>query len=109
MEYQNISPINREEAEKIFNSKDAEKICDAMVSVAFFEPNWKWAQDKFLSFLSNNDPLISGLAATCLGHLARIHRQIEKNKVVEALKDRLKDKRIAGRIEDALSDINIFT
>jgi hypothetical protein len=78
-----------------------------MVSVAFFEQDWKWAQEKFLAFLDNKDPRISGLAATCLGHIARIQRKIDKT-VIEELKKHLSNKQISGRVEDALSDIQMF-
>ena len=106
--YENIIPINKQEAELAFSSTDVEKICNAMVSIAFFEQDWKWAQDKFLSFLENSNSVVSGLAATCLGHLARIHRNLEKVKVVEALRTQLKNPDIAGRIHDALADIQQF-
>ena len=57
----------------------------------------------------NDNPDISGLAAICLGHLARIHGQFEKDKVIPILRSRLNDTAIAGRIEDALDDIKMFT
>ena len=109
MNYQNIFPIDKASAEKIFSSNDADKICYTMVAVAFHEQDWKWAQDKFLYFLTNDNPEISGLAATCLGHVARIHRQIEKERVIPLLRSRLNDAKIGGLIEDALSDIEMFT
>jgi len=109
MDYQHIFPIDKIAAERKFASNDVDEICYAMISVALHEDDWKWAQDKCLHFLMNDNPEISGLAATCLGHIARIHRQIEKDKVIPMLLNRLKDENIGGRIEDALSDIEIFT
>ncbi|HTE12002.1 MAG TPA: hypothetical protein VK645_13555 [Chitinophagaceae bacterium] len=106
--YENIQPVNKNAAEVIFSSGDTNDICHAMVSLAFHEQDWKWAQDKFLILLFNENSDISGLAAVCLGHLARIHRQLEKDKVVAALNTRLDDEKIAGQIRDALDDINIF-
>ena len=105
----NIFPIDKDSAEKIFLSNNAEKICHAMVAIALHEQDWKWVQDKCLYFLTNDNPEISGLAATCLGHIARIHRQIEKDKVIPLLRSRLNNPDIAGQIEDALSDIAMFT
>jgi len=107
--YQNIFPIDKASAENIFSSNDVEKICYAMVAIAFHEQDWKWVQDKCLHFLTSANPQISGLAATCLGHIARIHGQIEKGKVIPLLQSRLSNTNIAGRIEDALSDIEMFT
>ena len=51
----------------------------------------------------NENPEISGLAATRLGHIPRTHKQIEKDKVIPLLRSRLNDANIAGLIEDALS------
>ncbi|MBD5199729.1 MAG: hypothetical protein HDS83_04995 [Bacteroidales bacterium] len=72
--------------------------------------DWKWKQDLCIEIAkSMKNPDLCGLAVTCLGHIARIHNKIEKNKVVQEL-DSIKDKTyISCRIEDALDDINMFT
>jgi len=106
--YTEVVPIAKSEAEQIFASDQADNICDAMVGIAFFEQDWKWAQDKCLSFLESTNTDVSRLAATCLGHIARIHHKIEK-KVIAALRSRLNDANIAGQVEDALDDIEQFT
>jgi len=56
-------------------SKDKNIMCDALVGIAFCEEDWQWAQNKFMEYLENNDPVLKGLAATCLGHIARIHEK----------------------------------
>lgn len=109
MEYHNVLPLDKDSAQKIFASNDVDRICDAMVVIAFHEPDWKWVQDICLTFFMSDDPAVSGLAATCLGHVARIHGQLEKEKVLPLLYSRLSDPQIAGRIEDALDDIEMFT
>lgn len=108
MKYQDILPINRYEAEEAFASNNVERICYSMVSIAFYEQDWKWAQDKCLAFFLCNDYRISSLAATCLGHIARVHGKLEKSKVVKILESRMGNPEIAGFIEDALDDINMF-
>lgn len=100
--------ILRIDALKAFASGESEQICKALVSVAFHENDWRWVQEKCLEFLASDDADISGLAATCLGHIARIHRSLDKERVMTALTQRLGDSRIAGRIEDALDDIMCF-
>ncbi|HEV2482493.1 MAG TPA: hypothetical protein VGS79_22670 [Puia sp.] len=107
-EYKQVHPVDKHSAEQAFASSDVEKICDAMVAVAFYEQDWKWAQDECLGFFKNENSDISGLAATCLGHIARVHRKLEKEKVIAVLRSRLEDAEIAGRIEDALDDIEQF-
>jgi hypothetical protein len=59
-------------------------------------------------FSSHEDADIRGLAVTCLGHLARIHGYIDREKVIPVLKLLLNDSEIVGRVEDALSDIKMY-
>lgn len=106
--YYNVFPLDKESAEKIFASNDTKKICHAMVAIALHEQDWKWVQEKCLAFFLSDNPEISGLAAICLGHVARIHGQLEKDKVIPILRRRLNEPEIAGQIEDALSDIEMF-
>lgn len=106
--YEKIDPINKQEADEIFSSDDFDKICYALVAIAFHEPDWKWAQDKCLFFFQSTNSDLSGLSATCLGHIARIQKRLEKEKVIKVLNSRLNNIEIAGRIHDALDDIKQF-
>lgn len=107
-QFHQVPPISRDDALKAFASGDSEQICKVLVSVAFHESDWRWVQDKCLEFLASDDANVSGLAATCLGHIARIHKSLDKERVVAALRQRLGDPSIAGRVEDALDDIEMF-
>lgn len=106
--YHDVQPITKDAAQKMFLSNKVENICNALVSIAFYDPDWKWVQDKCLHFFLSNDPNISGLAATCLGHIARIHHKLDKEKVINLLNSRRNDAEIGGQIEDALDDIDSF-
>jgi hypothetical protein len=106
--YQDVKVIEKDKAEQIFLTNNVENICSALVSISFYEKDWKWAQDKCLEFLINNNVIIAGLAAICLGHIARIHGKIEKDRVINALKHNLSNKELAGQIQDALDDIELY-
>jgi hypothetical protein len=108
MKYHEPEPIDWETAEKNFLSDDPEIICETLLAVTLHAGDWRRVQGKCLSFLENRNTSISGLAATCLGHIARIHQQLDKKKVIAALKAKLDNKEIRGNIEDALDDIKIF-
>lgn len=62
-------------------------------------------QGKCIFFLNSENSQVAGLAATCIGHLARIHKQIDKPKVMPVLSTNLKRIDIKGRVEDAINDI----
>jgi hypothetical protein len=107
--FKDVPSMDKASLDAAFSSGDTEKICNAMVSMAYHEHDWHWAQEKCLSFLQYSDIQISGLAATCLGHIARIHRQLDKEKVLRSLREKACiNPEVAGRIEDALDDIEAF-
>lgn len=108
MKYEEILPLGRMKAEEDFNCGNVDKICHAMVSIAFYEEDWQWAQEKCLYFFMSDNNQLSSLAAICLGHIARVHGKIDKDKVIRILKTRLNEVELAGFIEDALGDIDMF-
>ncbi len=109
MRYEAPQPINRSEAERIFAGNDEAAICNALVGVAFYDPDWKWVQTLCLKFLETPDTSkgVRSLAATCLGHVARIHRIIDLDIVVPLLESLLDDPEM-GTAGDALDDIRVF-
>jgi hypothetical protein len=109
MLYKAPQPMDRSEAERIFAGHDESAICNALVSVAFYEPDWKWVQALCLRFLETpgTSKGVRSLAATCLEHLARIHRIIDLDIVVPLLES-LRDDPEMGTAEDALDDIRVF-
>lgn len=108
MRYHDVLPITRAEAQAAFQSNDAARVCDALVRVVFHDPDWKWVQETCLRFAKVDNPDVRGLAATCFGHLARIHGVLDAKIVVPVLREMLGDSAVAGRAEDALDDIRMF-
>jgi len=106
--FDEVKPLERMAAEAALASDETEQICQALVSIAFYEQDWQWVQEKCLVLLSSKASAIRGLAATCLGHIARMHGQWDKERVMGALRERMRDPAIAGSIEDALDDIAMF-
>ena len=98
-----------EDAKKALVSGDLDQTLNALLSITLYGEDWKFAQDKCLEFLEHKDLNISCLAATCLGHIARIHGKIERKKVVAALRNHLDNPALCGIIQDALDDIEMFT
>lgn len=78
MEFNNPTPKTREELELTLDSNDKKIITENLVSLAFYEKDRQWAQNICLKFLENQDLDLSGLAATCLGHIARIHHKLDR-------------------------------
>lgn len=107
--YHDVVPMSRVALEDALSSGAPERIAHAMVSMAYHEPDWKWVQGRLLSLLDDDDEQTSCLAATCLGHLARIHRRLEIRELVDVLRKKAEGHPgIAGCIGDALDDIEMF-
>jgi hypothetical protein len=107
MKYKDPRPINRTEAETAFASGNTEATCDALVRVTFHDSDWRWVQERCLDFVHSPNAEVRGLAATCLGHLARIHGELDLARVNPVLLALAQDPEVGGRAEDALDDIRL--
>jgi len=90
-------------------SEDTATVCRALLGMAFCEPDWRWTQDIFLDFLENRDSLdVKRMALTCLGHIARIHQQIEKDKIMPVLEKYRNHPDLNGTVSDVFDDFELF-
>ena len=108
MEYHEIFPMDRADLERLLESGNEKAIIDALLSAAFYDPDWKWIQTTCLRFLDHPKTDVRWNAATCLGHVARIHRKLDVEIVVPKLMSLKADAAIAPNVEDALDDIRWF-
>ena len=110
MKYEPLEPISRKEAKELFARSDRESICRTLVRIAMFEGDRRWAQAQCLRFARHEDAFVRGVAATCLGHLARIHRAIDEDEVIPVVRQLLNDTdpETRGKAEDALSDFSTY-
>ena len=104
--YNEPHPITREEAEAAFVSNDSEEIAFALVNVAFHDPDWRWVQENCLTFVRSDIAALRQIAITCLGHVARIHRKLDLERVLPVLQEFSHDPEV--QVEDALDDIRMF-
>lgn len=96
------------DAEICNSANPIQKICKDLLSCTFYDLDWKVAQDRCLVYLNHECSDVRGLAATCLGHVARIHRQIDREKVLEALGLHLRDDDISGQVQSVIEDVEKF-
>jgi hypothetical protein len=108
MEYREPRAIKREDAAEAFASADVGRINDALIGLVYHDPDGRWVQDQCLALLDYPDNDVRGLAVTCLGHIARIHRDLDRDRVLPALEGLRDDPTIGGRAQDALDDIAIY-
>lgn len=108
MRYSEPVPLSKADAEKIFASSDRDAICEALVALALNAPDWRWVQDRCLALTHHAEWELRAIAATCLGHLARIHGTLDFARVKPRLIELMEDPRTRGYAETAAGDIKMF-
>ena len=110
MKYERIESIDKTRAKKLLANGNRAAICRTLVSVAMFESDRRWAQAQCLRFAKHPDSFVRGVAATSLGHLARIHGAIDEDDVVPVVRELLHDSdpETRRKAQDALSDFSTF-
>jgi hypothetical protein len=108
MQYREVQERDRQEIELLLRSPEKMDRLDALLSATHHDPDWRWVQNRCLDFLSHADYQERSLAATCLGHLARIHKELDIELVLSALAPLKNDPLIGSSVQDALDDIRLF-
>lgn len=108
MKHECLLPIGREEAQCELDSGDFKRMSAALVRLALHDPDRTYVERVLGLHLQSSDAWVRGVAATCVGHIARIHGAIDAERLMPLLKNLAKDPRTRGRMEDALEDIAMF-
>ena len=106
--YENPRSIAKEAAEAILLKGNSSEMCSALMSIALYEKDLSQAQDLvFPNFLSTNKD-IAQAAITSVGHLARLHGQIDLDRLNFLLERMIYKAELSGNIEDMFNDIEVF-
>jgi hypothetical protein len=110
LQYEEVLPINRRDAEATLASGSADAIVHALLRSAYHDPDWRWVQEQCIRLSRHADPDVRGIAVLCLGHLARIHRRLDVDRALPVVHAGLADAdpTVAGHAEDALDDLAMF-
>jgi hypothetical protein len=108
MQYQEIRSRDRQEIELLLRSPEKVERLDALLSATYYDSDWRWVQNRCLDFLSHSDHEERALAATCLGHVARIHQDLDIELVLSKLAPLKNDPLVGSSVQDALDDIRLF-
>lgn len=106
--YVDIPPITPVEAEAIFRGDNVDTIPMALIRCTYHVFDYQWVQSWCVRLaLSSDDVSVRGIAAQCLGHLARIHGALDMTVVCPVLQRLLRDPNawVVAEAEDAIRDI----
>ncbi|WP_231952142.1 hypothetical protein [Achromobacter sp. MFA1 R4] len=99
----------KSEIERLLGSTDRSVVADALLNLCFNSDDPEWILDKCIQAIKDGgDDEIKGLAITCIGHVARMHKRIDRNRVMPILDRELDNPVLSGRAQDALDDIDQF-
>ncbi|MFI1461233.1 hypothetical protein [Nocardia carnea] len=108
MKYQALDPIDRNDALEKLETGDEQSVVETILRLALHDPGGPWVTEIALNLLGDNSLAIRRAAVLALGHIARLHGEIDE-RAVPALQKMLSNPDMRGRAKDALSDIDIFT
>jgi hypothetical protein len=108
MKFEDVPEMSRTQAEAALSSNSPQDISRALVSLAYYDNDVDWVQNVCLRFIRHPSFDVVSSAVTCLGHLARIHRFLDLEKVMPILNELKSNPRLVGRVEDALDDIAMY-
>ena len=109
MQYEELSPISREEATEAFaHDDDTYSTCQSLLRIALHEEDWSWALERIVRYLGNPNPEVRAVAVSSIGYLVRIHRAIDVRHVLPMLYALQADAYVAPRVRDTLEDIRQF-
>ena len=89
MRYREPEPLTVADAEPLLASGDPDVVRDALVRVVHSPLDPEWIEAQLLEATRADSSDVRATAATCLGHLARIHGRVSTKKVLPALRRRL--------------------
>ena len=106
--YEEPEPASPRDVTEALAHGDHQTAARALVGAAFYYPNWREVQALCLRLLNDDDRELAAVAATCLGHLARIHGELDVEVVLAALEEHRNDEVVGSHVRDALEDIALY-
>ena len=106
--YQPVEPITKAEADVSLDSGDPPKIISALLGAAYHINDWRWVQDRCLSFLDNSVADVRNVAVLSLSHIARIHGDLDKEKVLSMLEKFQYDPEMSEEISQTIEEIEWY-
>jgi hypothetical protein len=98
--------LSHADAEAAFRSDDTAAICSALASVTLTDWDRTWLEDWCVSLAEHPEPAVRQISATCLGHIARRFRTIDRSSV-EALQRLCEHDETRTYAQDALEDVRL--
>src|ERR1041384_2894882 len=110
LKYEEIAEWTRDVVERALRDDDPDALLRAVVAVAMHDADWRYAQDLCVRLSSHPHFNVRGNAVLGFGHIARVHRQLDRALVQPIIQAALRDENeyIRGQADCAMDDTASF-
>lgn len=107
MKYEVIEEQSREEVESAISKNDPDELLYAVLSATLYSLNPDWAEDVCLRLSNHENFNVRGNAILGFGHIARIHRKLNKRIIKPIIENALSDESdyVRGQADSAADDV----
>ena len=110
MKYEPIAEMTADEIEAKLRNDVPDELLYVPVSVSMYWADWRYAQELCLRLSKHRHWNVRGNAVLGFGHISRVQRMLEKEKVEPVLRAALIDESdyVRGQAHAAVDDVNHF-
>jgi hypothetical protein len=91
LHYEEPAEWSREAVEQALRDGDAEALLHAVIAIALRDADWRYAQDLCVRLCDHADARVRGNAIVGFGHVARVHRRLDRDVVQPIVQAALSD------------------
>jgi hypothetical protein len=108
----NYAPVRRRNREQIaaaLSTDDPDTIHDALISAAYWDEDWRWAQQQLIKFAECTNEKVLWAVALGLGFVAVFHGELDED-IVRPILTRIKETRpaLAAVVQETEEEIEHF-
>lgn len=109
MEYREVRPLGRQDADAARLAGDDRAWVDAMLGIARHDPDQEWAESYLLARTTESSHVVQWGAVQALAELARNGGITDEAGVMRRLRELLDHPKIGGVVQDAIDDLITFS
>lgn len=105
--YEPIPKMSKRAISKDLRSDDPDTLLTALLSAALYSGDGMRAEKLAYKFIDHADPYVRGTAMLSLGHIARVHGTLDRDKAIHVLRVARHDtnEHVRGTAFDALEEV----
>ena len=105
--YDPIRRMSKQEINAAIRENDSKKLSIAVISAALYSGDGVWAEKLAYKLIDHPDHLVRGNAMLSLGHIARVHGTLDRDRAIDVLRVAMndRDEYVRTHASDARDDV----